>query len=177
MTNPHVNMDDHLDVDSIIAFLEEAISFVVMHKNLSWEPPVNIFQLIPITVPLFTQSIGEAITDHCMEDLFSRLEPERFLLPRDVNATCIQNYLRIWMDSIPHDSYRTYFYFVSFVCHFCAKAIRLKRSVIIAHILMEAVLLLYSRCNSLTHFINLIQAALDNSSQQRAEQTEREDFK
>ncbi|GFR12371.1 hypothetical protein TNCT_521621 [Trichonephila clavata] len=165
-------MGNRLHIDNIILFLEESILFVVISRNLSWEPPVSIVELIPTTVPFFSRRFGRAITDHCMEAMFSFYEPEWINLPVTQALTYIPRYLRAIMDEVPEGSYLTYFYFVSFVCHLCAKAIGLDRSEIIPQALMEAVNILYLRCNTRNHFENLIQAAFDYSSQHREKNSE-----
>ncbi|GFR12373.1 hypothetical protein TNCT_521631 [Trichonephila clavata] len=158
-------MDNRLHIDNLIFFLEEAVLFVVTSKDLNWEPPVSIPELIPTTFRFFSRRFGAAITHHYMEDLFSLWEPEWINLPVTEALTYIPIYLRAIMVEVPEGSYLTYLYFVSFVCHLCAKAIRLHRSEIIPHVLMEAVLILYFRCNTHNQFENLLQAALDYSSQ------------
>ncbi|GFR25964.1 uncharacterized protein TNCT_408441 [Trichonephila clavata] len=157
-------MDYRLHIDNLILFLEEAVLFVVRSKNLSWEPPVSILGLISTTVPFFSQRFGRAITHRSMKDLFLLCEPEWINLPGIKAIKYIPRYLRAIMDEVPEGSYLTYFYFVSFVCHLCAKAIGLDRSEIIPQALMEAVNILYFRCNTHTHFENLIKAALDYNS-------------
>ncbi|GFW18543.1 uncharacterized protein TNCV_1222041 [Trichonephila clavipes] len=158
-----------LHINSIIRFLEEGVSFVVRHKNMSWEPilSTNINEVNPTPVHLFRQSIGIAITHRCMEELFSRYEPECSLLSGIEAATYIQNYLRSLMEVIPNESYHTYLCFVSFICHFCVQAIRLEKTEIIPYILTEAAFILFSRCNTTNHITNLIQAAIDYNSQHR----------
>ncbi|GFW18524.1 uncharacterized protein TNCV_1221851 [Trichonephila clavipes] len=168
-------MDNRLHINNIIVFLGEAISFVVMCNNLSWDPPVSISELIPTTVRLFQRSIGIASTHHCMEELIYRYQPEWFDLSGLEAVTYIQNYLRALMDAIPIESYHTYFYFVAFICHFCVQAIRLERSEIVRYIFDEAVIILYSRCNSYLDFVSLNEAALDYISQHRAKHEESED--
>ncbi|GFW18552.1 uncharacterized protein TNCV_1222131 [Trichonephila clavipes] len=166
-------MDNRLHINNIILFLEEAISFVMMYNNLSWDPPVSISELIPTNVSLFHQSIGIAISHHCMEELVYRYEPEWFEGFEVV--IYIQNYLRALMDIVSNESYHTYFHFVAFTCHLCVQAIRLERSEIVRHILVDAVIILYSRCNSYKDFVNLNEAALDYISQHRAKHEESED--
>ncbi|GFW18525.1 uncharacterized protein TNCV_1221861 [Trichonephila clavipes] len=97
-----------------------------MYKNLSWKPPVSTSINELTAVPLFRLSIGTAITHHCMEEMFSRYEPEWSLLSGLEAATYIQNYLRALMDAIPNESY-TYLCFLSFICHLCVQAIRTER--------------------------------------------------
>ncbi|GFR20647.1 uncharacterized protein TNCT_515831 [Trichonephila clavata] len=93
----------YLHVNSIVIFLEDVISFVLMCHNLSWDPPVSISELNPAPVPLFHRFIGIAITHSCMGALFSRYEPEWSLLPSTEAATYIQNYLRALMEAVPHE--------------------------------------------------------------------------
>ncbi|GFW18546.1 DUF1758 domain-containing protein [Trichonephila clavipes] len=162
-------MDIPLNKNSIILFLEEAVSFVAMYYNLSWEPPVCLWELIPPPVHLFRQSIGRAITHHCMEELFSRYEPEWSLLSGIEAATYIQNYLRALMEATPNENYYTCFCFVSFICHLCVHAIRTERYEIVTCIVMEAAVILYSRCNNYMDFFQLIQASIFYSSQHRQE--------
>ncbi|GFR16192.1 uncharacterized protein TNCT_397491 [Trichonephila clavata] len=152
-------MDYRLHIDNLILFLEEAVLYVVRSKDLSWEPPVSTLGLISTTVPFFSRRFGRAITHRSMEAMFSFYEPEWINLPVTQALTYIPRYLRAIMDEVPEGSYLTYFYFVSFVCHLCAKAIGLDRSEIIPQVLIEAVDILYFRCNTHNHFENLIQAA------------------
>ncbi|GFQ81933.1 uncharacterized protein TNCT_95711 [Trichonephila clavata] len=165
-------MNNRLHINSIIVFLEEASSFVAMYKNMSWEPPISISELNPAPVPLFARSIGIALTHHCMEEQVLLYEPEWSLLSGLEAATYTKNYLRALMNPIPNGSYHTYLYFVAFICHFCVQVIRLKRSEIVRHILVEAVVILYSRCNCYMDFANLIEAAQDYNSQHRAKHEE-----
>ncbi|GFY67558.1 uncharacterized protein TNIN_267451 [Trichonephila inaurata madagascariensis] len=166
-------MDDRLHINNIILFLEEAISFVVMYNNLSWDPPVSISQLAPTTASLFQPNTGLAISHHCMEEMVYRHQPEWFEGFEIV--IYIQNYLRALMDITPSESFHTRFYFVAFTCHLCVLAIKLGRSEIIRHILVDAVIILYSECNSHRDFVNLNEAALDYLSRHRARHEESED--
>ncbi|GFY51347.1 uncharacterized protein TNIN_106511 [Trichonephila inaurata madagascariensis] len=131
-----------------------------MYNNLSWDPPVSISELIP-SARLFRQSIGIALIHHSMEELVYRYEPEWFDLSGFEAVAYIQNYLRALMDGIPIESYHTYLYFVAFICHFCVQAIRIERYEIVRYIFEEAVIILYSRCNSYMDFVNLTGAAID----------------
>ncbi|GFY51344.1 uncharacterized protein TNIN_106481 [Trichonephila inaurata madagascariensis] len=96
-----------------------------------------------------------------MVELFSRYQPEWTLLSGLEAATYIQNYLRALMDAIPNESYHTNLYFVSFISHLCAQAIRIESSEIVPYILMEAARILYSRCNLLGYILNLFRDAFN----------------
>ncbi|GFY51343.1 uncharacterized protein TNIN_106471 [Trichonephila inaurata madagascariensis] len=138
-----------------------------MYNNLHWEPPVCFNELVPPPVLLFRQCIGKAITHHCMEELFSRYEPEWSLLSEIEAATYIQNYLRSLMETIPNGSYHTYLLFISFIGHLCVQAIRTERCEIVQYILMEASFILFSRCSSFNHMANLNRAAINYNAQHR----------
>ncbi|GFR05250.1 uncharacterized protein TNCT_135831 [Trichonephila clavata] len=169
MTTPYFYMcnPNLLHINSVIMFLKQAISFVMRCNNLSWEPPVStiIDEFNPTPFPLFQPTFGTAIAHICMEELFSRYEPEWSLLPEIEATTYIQNYLKALVEGVPHESYDTNFYFVSFICRFCVQAIRLDRSEIVPCILTEAALILFSRCNSFDDIFNLHQAAIEYINQ------------
>ncbi|GFW18531.1 uncharacterized protein TNCV_1221921 [Trichonephila clavipes] len=153
MSNPNL-----LHINSLIMFLYEAVSFVVLYNKLSWQPPVADYNPTPV---LFHRSIGKASTHRCMREMFSRYEPEWSLLSGLEAATYIQNYLRALMDAIPNESYHTYLCFLSFISHLCVQMIRLERTEIVPYILIEAAYILISRCGTFNDIANLIQAAVE----------------
>lgn len=161
-------MDVYLQMSSITRFLVEAVSFVLEYNNLSWEPPVSIHALAPLTTPLFTRNIGRALTHYCMNAEALEYGPDgRFyfnvLLELTITEaeTHVLDYIFRYTNEILHDDYYSYLYLMSFICQLCFHSIRYERLAIIFPVLRETACILHSRCHYLIDYTNINQAAIE----------------
>ncbi|GFW20962.1 hypothetical protein TNCV_1714691 [Trichonephila clavipes] len=178
----YFDMEGYLPIGNIIIFLEEAVTFFLQYNNLNCESPLNNLVLIRYNAPLFTQSIGMAITHYCMEFEISEYEPETpfdlmdllQLYGREAEV-CIQLYVKRYIDSIPHEDYYEYLYYVSFICQICARAIMFGRSDMVFIVILKAAEALHLWCNHSMHYYGIDQAAVEYNSYHRAMHEESED--
>ncbi|GFY73579.1 hypothetical protein TNIN_474131 [Trichonephila inaurata madagascariensis] len=175
-------MGGYVHIGNVIRFLEEAVAFYLEYNNLNWEPPSNSFGLICCYVPLFSRSIGTAITHHCMESLALEYEPDAYF---DLNDSLqssgseagmyIHNFVRRYMDFLPGESYYEYLCFICYICLLCVLAIIFERRDKVYLVILEAASVLYFSCNHHSHYINIAQAAIDYNLFHRAVHDESED--
>ncbi|GFQ98502.1 hypothetical protein TNCT_95721 [Trichonephila clavata] len=156
-------MENRLHKKNIIRFLAEAVSFVLEYNNLNLELSLRVSEIIPTTLPLFTRSIGAALTHHCTQDFYSRYQPEWLHLSETEAEIPIRDYFRAYVDTIANEEYYALLYSVALISQLCVHAIRRENSEIVRPILAEAANILHFRCYSRAHFRNLIRVAIECS--------------
>ncbi|GFQ92256.1 uncharacterized protein TNCT_603051 [Trichonephila clavata] len=162
-----------LPINFITQFLEEALSSVLAYNNLNWEPPIRLSE-DPFTTTMISRSIATALNHYCMEEYFSRNEPEWVYLSGTEAEMYIHHYLREYMNTVQIEDRYTYFYFISLICQLCVSVIRRGRSEIVRFVIAEAVNILRSRCDA-THFVYFNRLAVDYNFYHRAKHAESED--
>ncbi|GFU18456.1 hypothetical protein NPIL_525231 [Nephila pilipes] len=177
-------MGGYLHENNIIRFMEEAISFMLEYKQVHWVPPVSISELTPMTVPLFTPSIGSAITHFCMEDssleyeLESDYDFEELLrLPATEAGTHIRSFIGEYMNRIPSEDYIEVLHFISFIGQLFVFmfALELDSPAFVCIIIEEAVYALHSRYPYHIQYRHIVQASLDYNAYHRMIHEESED--
>ncbi|GFY60367.1 hypothetical protein TNIN_477401 [Trichonephila inaurata madagascariensis] len=175
-------MEGYLPIGNIILFLEEAVSFFLQYNNLNCESPLNNLVFIYYNAPLFTRSIGTAITHHCMEFEALEYEPETSFDLMDLlqlygreAEVCIQLYVKRYIDSLPRNGYYEYLYYIYFICQLCAHAIMFERSDMVLIVILKAADALYFWCNHYMHYYRIARAAVEYNSYHRAMHEESED--
>ncbi|GFY67557.1 uncharacterized protein TNIN_267441 [Trichonephila inaurata madagascariensis] len=157
-------MASRLHANNIIRFLTEAVSFVLEYNNMNWEPTLIVPEIISSTVPLFTRSIGEALTHYCMQDFYSLYQPDWLHFSEPEAEIPIGYYLREYVDTIENEEPYGSLFYIALICQLCVHAIRLENPEIIRPILTEAATILHFRCYSRAHFRNLVRNAVEYSS-------------